>query len=470
LSKRIDAGPPDEGTVRRSEPADYARHDRLAYILGALLIVFGLFTSAVAYTMVRSHTYNPVVGIVNYFVPSPESVFGKERIFVLLLGLDYDYSANDEPTSKDSRTDKIEAFALDFPSKVIKSVAVPRDMDAIVAGHEDKINDAYHYGGEKNTDAVVGSFLGLPKTSSGAYFDRYITLRINASKDVINAIGGLDVPVTETLNYDDTWGHLHIHFKPGMYHMNGDQAVSYARFRHDACSDPCRIKRQQQIERLTIEKLKNDKFNDLTHIAQLIDVVRRNVDTNFTSDEMKSLGWAFRDFNIADMHSTQVPYVADKELNCCGDVLVPDDAGRAKIVADFVGPYRAATPPPSAQDLAAVKPSDLRVDVRNGSGVPGLGKKVADVLRRDGYVINSVGNADSFDYDTTQIRATSKTPLAGERVRSDIHLPAATVTPIPDSTATATATATAVADVTVVVGRDYVNVSASSPAAAASPK
>jgi len=151
-------------------------------------------------------------------------------------------------------------------------------------------------------------------------------------------------------------------------------------------------------------------------------------------------------------------------------VLVPDDAGRAKIVADFVGPYRAATPPPSAQDLAAVKPSDLRVDVRNGSGVPGLGKKVADVLRRDGYVINSVGNADSFDYDTTQIRATSKTPLAGERVRSDIHLPAATVTPIPDSTATATATARAVADVTVVVGRDYVNVSASSPAAAASPK
>lgn len=442
----------------------------MAYVLGAVLLVFGLFTGLVAYTMVRSHTYNPVVGIVNYFVPSPESMFGKERIFVLLMGLDYDYNNLDEPSSKESRTDKIEAFALDFPSKVIESVAVPRDMDAIVNGHEDKINDAYQYGGAKNTDAVVGAFLGLPKTDRGTYFDRYFTLRINASKDMIDAIGGLDVPVTETLNYDDTWGHLHIHFKPGLYHMNGDEAVSYARFRHDACSDPCRIRRQQQIERLTIEKLKNDKFNDVTHIAQLIDVVRKNVDTNLTADEMRSLGWAFRDLNIADVHATQIPYVSDKELNCCGDVLIADDAAKAKIVAGFVGPYYAATPPPSADAIAAVNPAQLRVDVRNGSGVPGLGAKLAEVLRRDGYVINSVGNADSFDYDTTQIRATSKTPLAGERVRSDMHLAAATVTPIPDATGAAlTASpgpATAIADVTVVVGRDYVNV----PAAAASPK
>jgi polyisoprenyl-teichoic acid--peptidoglycan teichoic acid transferase len=388
------------------------------------------------------------------------------------MGLDYDYNGEDLPTSKDARTDKIEAFAIDFPSKVIMSVAVPRDMDAIVNGHEDKINDAYHYGGAKNSEAVVGAFLGLPKNEQGGYFDRYIALRINASKDVINAIGGLDVPVTETLNYDDTWGHLHIHFKPGLQHMDGDQAVSYARFRHDACSDPCRIKRQQQIEHLTMEKLKNDKFNDLTHIAQLIDVVRRNVDTNFTPDEMRSLGWAFRDLNIADVHSTQIPFTHDKNTTCCGDVLVPDDAARVKIVSEFIGPYRSATPPPSPEALAAVRPADVRVDVRNGSGVPGLGAKVADVLRRDGYVINSVGNASSFDYDTTQIRATSKLPLAGERVRSDIHLAQATVTPIPDATgATASATppktAAALADVTVVVGRDYVNVPAIPGAGAA---
>ena len=103
--------------------------------------------------------------------------------------------------------------------------------------------------------------------------------------------------------------------------------------------------------------------------------------------------------------------------------------------------------------------------------MPGLGAKVADALRKDGYVINSVGNADSFDYDTTQIRATSKTPLAGERVRSDIHLAQATVTPVPDATGSrelgdARVAARPVADVTIVVGRDYMNV----PAALSSAK
>lgn len=466
MSKRIDAQPPPRRrSVPPPEPADYARHDRMAYVLGVALIVFGLLTSAVAYTMVRSHTYNPVVGIVNYFVPSPESIFGKERIYVLLAGLDYDYNNLDEPTSKDSRTDKLEVYSLDFPTKVVESIAVPRDMDAIVDGHEDKINDAYHFGGIRNSEAVVGDFLGLPKTADGTYFDRYLVFRINTTKDLINAIGGVDVPVTETLNYDDNWGHLHIHFKPGLYHMDGDEAVSYMRFRHDACSDPCRIRRQQQVEKITIEKLRSDKFNDLTHIAQLIDVLRRDVDTNFTPDEMRSIAWNFRDINMADIHQTQLPYTSDKELSCCGDVLIPDQTAKAKLVAAFVGPYVAATPPPSADALAAVKPADVRIDVRNGSGVPGEGAKLAAQLRADGYVINSVGNADSFDYDTTQIRATSRTPLAGERVRSDIHLAAATVTPVPDPTGSALATAapgkgSALADVTIVIGRDYVHAAA----------
>jgi len=74
------------------------------------LILCGLFTGFVAFTMFRAHTFNPIAGVVTYFVPAPNAVFGKNRIYVLLLGLDYDYDKLDMPTSKDSRTDKIEAF------------------------------------------------------------------------------------------------------------------------------------------------------------------------------------------------------------------------------------------------------------------------------------------------------------------------------------------------------------------------
>jgi len=90
-------------------------------------------------------------------------------------------------------------------------------------------------------------------------------VRVNALKDFVDAIGGIDVPVTETMNYDDTWGHLHIHFKPGMYHMNGEQVQGYSRFRHDECSDPCRTKRQQQVMRILAEKLTHDNQRPHPH-------------------------------------------------------------------------------------------------------------------------------------------------------------------------------------------------------------
>jgi LCP family protein required for cell wall assembly len=423
------------------------------YAFLALMLVFATFCGVVAAKMVQTKQ-NFGDALVGYFVPSPESIFGKDRIIVGLLGLDYDYTDKDIETSADARTDKLSVFALDFPTGVVKEIAVPRDSEAMVAGHLNKINAAYAIGKEPMTDQVTGEFLGLPRNDKGHYFDRYIILRIDATKDFINAIGGLDVNVDEEMNYDDSWGHLHIHFHPGLQHMNGDQAVSFARFRHDACSDPCRIKRQQMIEQLAIEKLKSQKFNDLAHIAELINVIRRDVITNLTTPEMTSLAWHFKNISLANVKQTQIPFKDDVYLSNAGDVLIPDDAKKAEIVADFLGPYTAATPPPDVHvaHAATVPPANVHVVVQNGSGESGLGKRMADALRARGYVVDSISNADSFDYDTTVIREHSKVPGVGEQVRSQIALKTATVTPAPQASAKAAADSS---DVTVIVGKDF---------------
>src|SRR6185312_11872134 len=120
-------------------------------------------------------------------------------------------------------------------------------------------------------------------------------------------------------------GHLHIHFHPGLQHMNGEQAISYARFRHDECGDPCRIKRQQQVVRLAIAKLKSGGLSDLAHIGSLIGVFRKNVDTNLTIKEMTSLGVYFRDMNMSDIHEQQVVYSDTKDTAWGGNVLIPDE-------------------------------------------------------------------------------------------------------------------------------------------------
>jgi len=419
------------------------------YVFLAAMIVFSAGCGIVAVRMMQTKQ-SFANAAVSFFVPTPQMVFGKDRIYVALLGLDYDYNSKDEEYSSDARTDKISIYGIDFPSKVVKEIAVPRDTDAIVAGHEQKINAAYHVGGEKLTDTVVGEFLGLPVNERGTHFDRYIILRINATKDFINAIGGIDVVVEKEMNYEDNWGHLHIHFHPGPIHMDGEQAVSYARFRHDECGDPCRIKRQQQVTRLAITKLKNDKFNDLTHIASLIGVISRNVQTNLTGEEMRALAWHFKDVNMSDVRESQIAYIDTKDTSYGGNVLIPDPRQKAALVADFLGPYVAYTPPPHVA-AATIPPSKVHVDVQNGSGQTGLGLKMATALRKQGFVVDSVGNADAFNYENTVIREHSKVLGVGELVRSGLALKSAALTPTP-ATSAAAREAT---DVTVIVGRDF---------------
>ncbi len=388
------------------------------------------------------------------FIASPQDVFHKDRVAILLLGIDYNYNSKDEEVSSNARTDTIKAVALNLPTAEnptgsVSILSVPRDMAAIMTdGSENKINAGYvGFNGNSamaahNSEKVIGKFLGLPG------FDRYVTLRIDATKSVIDAIGGIDVVPDETMNYDDNWGHLHIHFIGGKkYHMNGEDAVSYSRFRHDACSDPCRIKRQDQVIRLTVAKLKNDKFNDLLHVTQLIDVVRKNVYTDLSQSEMLSLAWAFQHLDISKIDTQQVPYVGDKELACCGDVIVADDAAKATLVQKmFLDPVLPSVPP-DARAVAAVNPGTIHVEVENGSGVAGEGAALAGQLRKAGFVVQSVENASRFGYDATEIHVHSPgTPLAGERVRTAIALSTATVQP--DARPSTS-------DVTVIVGRDY---------------
>jgi LCP family protein required for cell wall assembly len=420
--------------------------------LAAMLGVSAL-CGVLATRMVQTGDINPVTTAVTFFVPSPESVFGRDRLYVLLLGIDYNYDTKDQEYSTAARSDTIMAAGLDFPTKTVKIVSIPRDMDALVHGHEDKINGAFASGGEPYADTVIGSWLGLPKTDHDRYFDRYIVLKINATKELVDAIGGIDVPVTQQMDYDDNWGHLHIHFKPGMTHMNGEQAVSYSRFRHDACSDPCRIKRQQQILRITVAKLKADKFNDLAHIAALIGVINRNVTTDFTDAEKRSLAWHFRDINLADLKADQIAYTDTKNVDS-GEVLIPDRQQKAQAVAVLTGPYVRETPSPAPGPEASVPPSHVHIAVQNGSGESGLGGKMAERLRARGFVVDSVANADTFTYETTIIHEHSKTSGVGELVRDKLALKTAAVTPQPSPSPSAAAGPEAT-DVTVIVGRDF---------------
>jgi LCP family protein required for cell wall assembly len=398
----------------------------------------------------------PVRAVQAVLIPDPLKVFHKDRLRVLLIGLDYDYDRLDQETSKSSRSDIIMALSLDFKNHRISELSVPRDMVATLPnGQQAKINQAQSEGGIAESKSVIASWLGVPS------FDRYIVMRIDTTKDLIDAIGGVDVNVENSdalrgtgkngpLDYVDTWGHLYVHLKPGLQHLDGAQAVGYARFRHDWCSDPCRIMRQQQVIRAFVNHLERDKLNTLEHAQQLLAVARKDIETDFTTREEIASAMAFAHLTPRDIRTAQVPYVASVILPGYGDSIVPDETAKQRLVASLLADQ--------PEDVAGSAPTPdvslagIRVRVENETTVRGLAARVAATLRRRGFTIAAISDAPSRDFLVTQIQSAPSHATASATVRKALEPSAApahfafVVVPPEDGS-----------DVTIVLGRDIVD-------------
>jgi polyisoprenyl-teichoic acid--peptidoglycan teichoic acid transferase len=427
------------------------------------VLVIGIVSTMAGYAIFEHK--NPVTAITQMFVPSPQQVFGRPNLLVLVEGLDYDYTTKDEEFSTNARSDVIWAVNLDFANKRVYELSIPRDMVATLPnGSQGKINQAQSDGGVKEAKSVIATWLGIPG------FDRYAILRIDATKEFVNAIGGVNIYVKssnclryrtgctgDSLDYDDTWGHLHIHLKEGLQHLDGEHAVAYMRFRHDWCSDPCRIMRQQQLLRALVAKMKGDQLNTMLHFGDLLAVFRKYVQTDFSSGELLSIATFYQGMPDSSVVSNQVPYTTNVDLPGYGDSLVPDTDARSHLVASMLLSPPSPIPSPDAMALAAISPGTLRVDIENGSGITGAARDVADVLRHAGFAIGEISDADRFTYNATEIHQHSNVTFAGAKVRSALPkaLRQAPVLPDPPpASSSPAATAASNSDVTVIVGND----------------
>lgn len=437
------------------EPQSRRKSPVLKRVLLSIGIVFvGLVAVVAGFSIVQKR--NPIQVVLEPVVPTPQQVFGKNNLLILVVGLDYDYNDKDEEYSSQSRSDVIKAVNLDFTRKQAYVLDIGRDMVATLPnGERAKINEAQSDGGIKESRKVIAQFLGIPK------FDRYVILRADSMKDIINAIDGVTVDVKDsdciqsgqcknqsTLDYTDTWGHLYIHLKPGIQHLNGAQAVGYARFRHDWCGDPCRMKRQDQVIAAMVQKLKGNKLNTLLHASDLIKVIKRNVTTDLTEGEMVALADYFLDFSTSDLHTAGLDWTP-VTLPDGGEATLADPTDLATKVRTMLIAPPTPLPSPDALALAAIPPNTVHVDVENGSGVRGAAHRVATALQKQGFVIDDVGDASSSDVAVTEVHQHSSVNYAGARVREGLP-PAAQHAPIVGEAVPASAHS----DVTVIVGKD----------------
>jgi polyisoprenyl-teichoic acid--peptidoglycan teichoic acid transferase len=399
----------------------------LGLFFGTFMIAVRLFPDAPPVQMAQQILREPeqIVeapfhAVENFFIPDPVRVFGKDHVRVLIVGLDYDYDKLDQESSKQSRSDVIMAMYLDFKNHRIAELSIPRDMVATLPdGRRTKINQAQADGGIKESKEVIAGWLGIPP------FDRYVILRIDTSKDLINALGGIDVHVKNSealrgggpngpIDYDDTWGHLHIHLKPGLQHLDGEHAVGYARFRHDWCGDPCRIMRQQQVIHAVVDRIGHNSFNTLTHARQILEVVREDVQTDFQFREELAAVISLGHIEQSAVRTAQVPYIDSVYLPGYGDAIVPDKKKRRELVdAMLYAPEEKTAGPGPA---LAGTPNGIRVRIENGTNYPEIAERVAAVLRRRGFTVVAIAPSENPDVTSSLIESMPESTAALHRV------------------------------------------------------
>ncbi len=251
---------------------------------------------------------------------NPNLIFdnvGDDRVNILLIGEDRNWKNgevfnprtgkfapmqvvdNDTPP----RSDTMIVISLDRQGNVMRMVSFPRDarvryVDLDGRRHKGKMNSVYASGGTdpKMREEVLKNFF---RDELGLRIDRVARIRIEGFTGLIDKVGGLDINVDgamlkvggkvkrgQHIFYEDKWGQWKVDLEPGMQHLDGTQAVGYARFRYDREGDPGRIRRQQQVMRALAKKI---TAQPLMQLPGVVKEAKQQFSTDMSDEELASM-------------------------------------------------------------------------------------------------------------------------------------------------------------------------------------
>ena len=193
---------------------------------------------------------------------------GKERkkycYTILAYGVDNDAGGSD--------TNMLMRF--DAVNKTVDVVSLPRDT-LMSNGH--KLNSSYNNGGTEKLRSNIEDMLGVP-------VDFYVSVDLKGFITLIDQIDGVDFDVPEDMDYDDPYQDLHIHFKAGLQHLNGQQAMEVVRFRHN--NDNTGYGGQQDLGRIGTQqaflKTVAQKLMKLENVPAMAETFLKYVKTDLT--------------------------------------------------------------------------------------------------------------------------------------------------------------------------------------------
>lgn len=192
-------------------------------------------------------------------------------INVLLIGND---SRNVNVES--GRSDTIMLVSYNHFLKKATMVSFLRDSLVEVPGYGwTKLGHSYAYGGAGLTINTINETYGLD-------VQNYITINFENLENIIDKIGGIDVPITaQEASLYRQYGKTYIY--EGVNHLNGEDALMHARNR-EYDSDFGRTRRQRSVLNAIYQKILTDK--DPAAILGLVEYCLSQVKTNM---DMKTI-------------------------------------------------------------------------------------------------------------------------------------------------------------------------------------
>jgi LCP family protein required for cell wall assembly len=229
---------------------------------------------------------------------APQSVGEK---VMLVMGVDANYDAKDpRSTFEGNRTDTMMLVRISAKNKTVSIVSIPRDSKVYLAGNHGvgKINSANAIGGADLAVQTVESSFGIP-------VDNYMVINFSGVREVVDALGGIDIYVEKPMHYTDNTAKLKINFDVGNHHLDGKQAEAFLRFRHDELGDIGRIRRQQYFVSALTKKMRNPMV--ISQLPSLIGIMQKYVRSNLSTQEMLQIAAFVKDLDMRDIRVSTLP-------------------------------------------------------------------------------------------------------------------------------------------------------------------
>ena len=415
-----------------------ARLTSVIAVAVALAIVVG---TGVAWGKIRSFESG-----INHFSSVALGEGGEDgAIDVLLVGLDSRTDAHGNPLSEEelatlragddvsTNTDTIILVRIPNNGKSATAISIPRDSYVEAPGvGKMKINGVYGSVKEEkriklvesgvsdaeadkqSTEAGREALIKTVANLTGVTVDHYAEIGLLGFALITDALGGVNVCLKEAV-YEPLSG---ADFPAGWQKLDGPQALSFVRQRHDLPrGDLDRVTRQQAVmASLAHEVISSKTLSSPATLNRLQDAVQRSV--------VLSEGWDVMEF-VEQLQKLAAGSVAFATIPILEEAGWSDDGMQSVVrvdpsqVKEWVAGLLHDQDEGKTEQLAYT-PGKTTVDVVNDSDVNGLAAAVSQVLTNKGFATGNVGNNDAGHVTGSQVQAAKADDLGAQAVSKEL--------------------------------------------------